>query len=176
MSIRDNGAASRIAPSGETFKYTSPRSAMSMCSWALTSTQPWLCLPHSISTCRVWTNCGYICGAPMPCVSYSALMYMPEDLTEVLETCLAEDASPNKCLSKVRQIIINLLHGFRGKQSMYRRIMSKHQSRQRSSPSRTDSRSSWSDKTSSRQKMRHVSNPICPTAPLPMTSKRKKDM
>ena len=41
---------------------------------------------------------------------------MPEDLTEVLEMCLAEDGSPNKCLSKVRQIITNLLRGFRGKQ------------------------------------------------------------
>ena len=85
----------------------------------------------------------------MPFISYSALMYMPKDLTEVLEMCLAEDVSPNKCLSKVRQIITNLLHSLRDKQSMYHRIVFEHQSRQHSSHSRTDGRSSQSEKTSS---------------------------
>ena len=99
----------------------------------------------------------------MLCISCSDLMSVPEDLREVLETCLAEDASPDNLaiyLPKVRQIITNLLHGLRGKQSMYRRIVSEHQSRQRSSHSRTDSRSSRSDKTSSRreEETRHRSH------------------
>ncbi|KAG6331868.1 hypothetical protein ID866_7224 [Astraeus odoratus] len=80
-------------------------------------------------------------------IDMSDLMSVPEDLREVLETCLAEDASPDNLaiyLPKVRQIITNLLHGLRNKQSMYRRIVSEHQNRQRSSTShsRADSRSS----------------------------------
>ncbi|KAI6101321.1 actin interacting protein 3-domain-containing protein [Pisolithus sp. B1] len=81
-------------------------------------------------------------------IDMSDLMSVPEDLREVLETCLSEDASPdtlNIYLPKVRQIITNLLHGLRNKQSMYRRIVSDHQSRHRSSShARTDSRSSRS--------------------------------
>jgi hypothetical protein len=80
-------------------------------------------------------------------------MSVPEDLREVLETCLAEEATPdnlNVYLPTVRKIITSLLQGLRGKQSMYRRIVSDHQSRHRSSHSRTDSRSSKSDKASRR--------------------------
>ena len=65
----------------------------------------------------------------MPCISYSNLMSVPEDLREVLETCLAEDASPDNLaiyLPKVRQIITNLLHVLHGKQPMYRHIVSEH--------------------------------------------------
>ncbi|KAL4066066.1 actin interacting protein 3-domain-containing protein [Scleroderma citrinum] len=96
-------------------------------------------------------------------IDMSDLMSVPEDLREVLETCLAEDASPENLaiyLPKVRQIITNLLHGLRAKQSMYRRIVSEHQSRQRSSHSRTDSRSSRSDKSTSRREdeTRHKSH------------------
>ena len=80
-------------------------------------------------------------------------MPVPEDLRDVLETCLAEEATPdnlNVYLPKVRQIITNLLQGLRGKQSTYRRIVSEHQRQHRSSHSRTDSRSSKSDKASRR--------------------------
>jgi hypothetical protein len=81
-------------------------------------------------------------------------MSIPEDLRDVLETCLAEDATPDNLaiyLPKVRAIITRLLQGLRSKQSMYRRIVSEqHPSRQRSgtssSHSRTHSRSSRSDK------------------------------
>lgn len=86
-------------------------------------------------------------------IDMSDLMSVPEDLREVLETCLAEEATPdnlNVYLPTVRKIITNLLQGLRGKQSMYRRIVSEHQSRHRSSHSRTDSRSSKSDKASRR--------------------------
>ena len=81
-------------------------------------------------------------------------MSIPEDLRDVLETCLAEDATPDNLaiyLPKVRAIITRLLQGLRTKQSMYRRIVSEqHSSRQRSgsSHSRTNSRSSRSDKAS----------------------------
>ncbi|KAG0705628.1 actin interacting protein 3-domain-containing protein [Suillus ampliporus] len=86
-------------------------------------------------------------------IDMSDLMSVPEDLREVLETCLAEEATSdnlNVYLPTVRKIITNLLQGLRGKQSMYRRIVSEHQSRHRSSHSRTDSRSSKSDKASRR--------------------------
>lgn len=95
-------------------------------------------------------------------IDMSDLMSVPEDLREVLETCLSEDASPdtlNIYLPKVRQIITNLLHGLRNKQSMYRRIVSEHQSRHRSaSHARTDSRSSKStkDKVSSSKRDEEV--------------------
>ena len=57
---------------------------------------------------------------------------MPEDLRNVLEQCLAEDATPDNLelyLPNVRQIITNLLQGLRGKQSIYRRIVSDHRHR-----------------------------------------------
>ncbi|KAF8449481.1 actin interacting protein 3-domain-containing protein [Boletus edulis BED1] len=81
------------------------------------------------------------------------LMSIPEDLRDVLETCLAEDATPDNLaiyLPKVRAIITRLLQGLRTKQSMYRRIVSdQHPSHQRSGSShaRTTSRSSKLDKT-----------------------------
>ena len=84
------------------------------------------------------------------------LMSIPEDLRDVLETCLAEDANPENLaiyLPKVRAIITRLLQGLRIKQSMYRRIVSEqpHASRHRSSHTRTNSRSSKSDKAASKQ-------------------------
>lgn len=83
-------------------------------------------------------------------------MSIPEDLRDVLETCLAEDATPDNLaiyLPKVRAIITRLLQGLRTKQSMYRRIVSEQQhapSRHRSGSThaRTNSRSSRSDKAS----------------------------
>ncbi|KIK90770.1 hypothetical protein PAXRUDRAFT_831400 [Paxillus rubicundulus Ve08.2h10] len=85
-------------------------------------------------------------------IDMSDLMSIPEDLREVLETCLAEDATPDNLaiyLPKVRAIITRLLQGLRSKQSMYRRIVSEQQGRHRSgtSHSRTDSRSSKTEKT-----------------------------
>jgi len=50
-------------------------------------------------------------------------------LRTVLEQCLAEDATPQNLelyLPTVREIITNLLQGLRGKQSIYRRIVSDH--------------------------------------------------
>ena len=73
------------------------------------------------------------CVAPPPFLVQSAkynprdLMSIPEDLRDVLETCLAEDATPDNLaiyLPKVRAIITRLLQGLRSKQSMYRRIVS----------------------------------------------------
>ncbi|KAF9234986.1 actin interacting protein 3-domain-containing protein [Melanogaster broomeanus] len=89
-------------------------------------------------------------------IDMSDLMSIPEDLREVLETCLAEDANPDNLaiyLPKVRGIITRLLQGLRSKQSRYREIVSEQQGRHRSgvSHSRTDSRSSKSDRTSSKR-------------------------
>jgi len=75
-------------------------------------------------------------------------MSVPDDLRNVLEQCLAEDATPDNLeiyLPTVRQIITNLLQGLRGKQSVYRRIMSDHKSDQ-SRRQRTSSRTSRSSK------------------------------
>ncbi|KAF9052253.1 AIP3-domain-containing protein [Hymenopellis radicata] len=62
-------------------------------------------------------------------IEMNELLSVPDDLRTVLEQCLAED--PNKenlelYLPTVRQIITNLLQGLRGKQSIYRRIVSDH--------------------------------------------------
>jgi len=66
----------------------------------------------------------------------------------VLEQCLAEDANQENLelyLPTVRQIITNLVQGLRGKQSIYRRLVSDHRHRSGSDGSgheRTESRSS----------------------------------
>ena len=82
---------------------------------------------------------------------------MPDDLRNVLEQCLAEDATPENLeiyLPTVRQIITNLLQGLRGKQTIYRRIVSDHRHKSTSSDQsngqRTSSRSSRSDRASRR--------------------------
>jgi Actin interacting protein 3 len=81
-------------------------------------------------------------------------MSVPEDLRNVLEQCLAEDATPDNLeiyLPTVRQIITNLLQGLRGKQSIYRQIVSDHRHKSdQSSGQRTSSRTSRSDRTSRR--------------------------
>ncbi|KAJ3789785.1 actin interacting protein 3-domain-containing protein [Lentinula aff. detonsa] len=72
-------------------------------------------------------------------IDMSELMSVPEDLRNVLEQCLAEDANPENLelyLPTVRQIITGLLQGLRNKQSTYRRIAS--------SSDRQESRSSKS--------------------------------
>src|ERR1700761_6931944 len=75
-------------------------------------------------------------------------MSVPDDLRNVLEQCLAEDATPENLelyLPTVRQIITALLQGLRSKQSIYRRIVSDHKHRSDGSGhDRTSSRSSRS--------------------------------
>ncbi|KII85913.1 hypothetical protein PLICRDRAFT_165465 [Plicaturopsis crispa FD-325 SS-3] len=84
-------------------------------------------------------------------IDMTELMGVPDDLRNVLEQCLAEDATPDNLeiyLPTVRQIITNLLQGLRGKQSIYRRIVSdhRHKSSEQSGQDRTDSRSSRSSR------------------------------
>src|SRR5271170_1453311 len=53
----------------------------------------------------------------------SDLSDIPSQLRQVLETCLARDASPRVLeiyLPKVREIVINLLQGLKRKQARYR--------------------------------------------------------
>ncbi|EIM86409.1 AIP3-domain-containing protein [Stereum hirsutum FP-91666 SS1] len=76
-------------------------------------------------------------------IDMSELMGVPDDLRAVLEDCLSEDATTqnlDKYLPKVRAIITALLTGLRGKQSVFREIVSGHKHRSESSGhSRTDS-------------------------------------
>lgn len=71
------------------------------------------------------------------------LLAFPDSLRAVLEDCLSEDASSvtlDKYLPQVRAIITNLLQGLRGKQHVFRQIVtsSRHRS-DASGHSRTDS-------------------------------------
>ena len=71
-------------------------------------------------------------------------MSVPDDLRDVLERCLSEDATPENLevyLPKVRAIITNLLQGLRTKQSLYRARATDRSSRSRGD-ARTDSTSS----------------------------------
>ncbi|THU80528.1 AIP3-domain-containing protein [Dendrothele bispora CBS 962.96] len=85
-------------------------------------------------------------------IDMNELLSVPDDLRNVLEQCLAEDANPENLelyLPTVRQIITNLLQGLRGKQSIYRRLVSDHKHRSGSDGSgheRTESRSSRSSR------------------------------
>lgn len=90
-------------------------------------------------------------------------MNVPEDLRGVLEDCLSEDANSknlDKYLPKVRAIITSLLQGLRGKQSVFRQIVSgpRHRS-DASGHSRTDSgRVSRSDRVSRRDTAKSTSS------------------
>ncbi|KAK0457799.1 bud site selection protein 6 [Desarmillaria tabescens] len=88
-------------------------------------------------------------------IDMNELLSVPDDLRTVLEQCLAEDPTPENLeiyLPTVRQIITQLLQGLRGKQSIYRRIVSDHRRRsEQSGHERTDSRSSRSDRTTRRE-------------------------
>ncbi|KAK0434627.1 bud site selection protein 6 [Armillaria borealis] len=88
-------------------------------------------------------------------IDMNELQSVPDDLRTVLEQCLAEDPTPENLeiyLPTVRQIITQLLQGLRGKQSIYRRIVSDHRRRsEQSGHERTDSRSSRSDRTTRRE-------------------------
>ncbi|EDR11574.1 uncharacterized protein LACBIDRAFT_313920 [Laccaria bicolor S238N-H82] len=83
-------------------------------------------------------------------IDMAELMSVPNDLRNVLEQCLAEDATSNLeiYLPTVREIITNLLQGLRGKQSIYRRIRSdqRHRSGEQGHE-RAESRSSRSERT-----------------------------
>ncbi|KAF8909376.1 actin interacting protein 3-domain-containing protein [Gymnopilus junonius] len=87
-------------------------------------------------------------------INMDELLSVPDDLRQVLEQCLAEDATPENLelyLPSVREIITNLLQGLRGKQSIYRRIVSDHRHKSGGTDhDRTDSRSSRSNGSSRR--------------------------
>lgn len=118
------------------------------------SMQPWQRLQRSTS---IWRK--RVPSVPKPLINRSQrreLMSVPDDLRNVLEQCLAEDATPDNLelyLPTVRQIITNLLQGLRGKQSIYRRIVADHRHRSSEQPGheRTESRSARSDRTSRRE-------------------------
>lgn len=84
-------------------------------------------------------------------------MTVPDDLRNVLEQCLAEDATAENLeiyLPTVRQIITSLLQGLRGKQSVYRRIVNEHRrgsDQSGATHDRTESRSSRGERTSRRE-------------------------
>jgi len=85
-------------------------------------------------------------------------MSVPEDLRNVLEQCLAEDATAENLelyLPTVRQIITNLLQGLRGKQALYGRIV--RRGSEQSGHDRTDSRSSRGERSSRRGEGSHRS-------------------
>ncbi|KAF9005946.1 actin interacting protein 3-domain-containing protein [Cyathus striatus] len=78
-------------------------------------------------------------------IDMSELLAVPEDLRTVLEQCLSEDATKENLeiyLPDVRRIITNLLQGLRGKQSIYRKIVSDHRHKSGESNERMDSRNS----------------------------------
>ncbi|KAL0570702.1 Bud site selection protein 6 [Marasmius crinis-equi] len=75
-------------------------------------------------------------------IDMSELINVPDDLRQVLEQCLSEDATAENLeiyLPTVRGIITNLLQGLRGKQSIYRRIVSDHKHRSESGHQRSES-------------------------------------
>lgn len=81
---------------------------------------------------------------PASASTCSELLAIPDDLRNVLEQCLAEEASPENLdlyLPNVRHIITSLLQGLRSKQGIYRKI---HRD---SGHERTDSRSSRTNGT-----------------------------
>lgn len=97
---------------------------------------------------------------------YRELHSVPEDLRNILETCLAEDArsdSLQRYLPEVRKVITNLLQGLRGKQTTYRKIISEQRHRSEASghsrhESRSSVRSSRRD-TANSHKSIHQNNP-----------------
>ncbi|OJT04283.1 Actin-interacting protein 3 -like protein [Trametes pubescens] len=81
-------------------------------------------------------------------IDMNELSSVPDDLREILEMCLSEDANPEnleKFLPRVRKIITQLLQGLRAKQSIYRRIVQDHKQRPDGGSDR-DSRSSRSER------------------------------
>ncbi|KAG7093572.1 hypothetical protein E1B28_007242 [Marasmius oreades] len=75
-------------------------------------------------------------------IDMSELMTVPDELRQVLEQCLSEDATVENLdlyLPTVRGIITNLLQGLRGKQALYRRMVSDHKHRSDLGHQRSDS-------------------------------------
>ena len=102
----------------------------------------------------------------------SELANVPEDLRSVLEACLSEDATPDNLeifLPEVRKIITNLLQGLRGKQSIYRRIVSDQ--KRSDGGSDRDSRSSRSDRAREDSIARQPSRGPTPSNDVPPRSK-----
>ena len=114
----------------------------------------------NIDMAYVW-NCQIFLCSPRFDASHRELLSVPDDLRNVLEQCLAEDATPDNLdlyLPNVRQIITNLLQGLRGKQSIYRRIVADHRHRSgESHHQRTDSRMSRTTNGSTRGDRHHSS-------------------
>ena len=140
--------------------------------WGTTSTRQWLRSPPTI---LVWGQSPSVLFPPTrnlipitieTLVRSSELGSIPDDLRNILETCLAEDARPEnlqKYLPDVRKVITNLLQGLRGKQTTYRKIVSEQKHRSDASghsrhESRSSVRSSRRD-TASSQKSPHRTNP-----------------
>ncbi|KAK7030661.1 AIP3 domain-containing protein [Favolaschia claudopus] len=112
-------------------------------------------------------------------IDMSELMTVPDDLRNVLEQCLAEDATADNLelyLPTVRQIITNLLQGLRGKQSIYRRIVSDQRHRSEHSGDR-ESRSSRSRREGSHRSQLSRTNFTEGegTPPTPTTTLRDRD-
>ncbi|KAI0686337.1 actin interacting protein 3-domain-containing protein [Cerioporus squamosus] len=105
-------------------------------------------------------------------IDMSELSSVPEDLRVILEACLSEDATPENLeifLPEVRQIITSLLQGLRGKQSIYRRIVS-DQKRSEGGSDR-DSRLSRVDRAREDGIARQPSRGPTPSNDLPPRSK-----
>ncbi|KAF8636367.1 hypothetical protein AX17_003552 [Amanita inopinata Kibby_2008] len=114
----------------------------------------------------------------------SELISVPDDLRSVLEQCLAEEATQENLelyLPNVRQIITSLLQGLRGKQSIYRRIVSdyKHRSSGEGGHERSESRSSRAerdkDRTSRRNEVAHRSQATSRAEGEKSVSERERD-
>ncbi|KAI0644355.1 actin interacting protein 3-domain-containing protein [Trametes meyenii] len=115
-------------------------------------------------------------------IDMNELSSVPEDLREILEACLSEDATPEnleRFLPDVRKIITQLLQGLRAKQSIYRRIVQDH--KQRSDGSDRESRSSRSERVREdsmppRQSSRGPtpSNEVPARSKTPSSSSRRK--
>ncbi|KAJ7606183.1 actin interacting protein 3-domain-containing protein [Mycena polygramma] len=114
-------------------------------------------------------------------IDMAELMTVPDDLRNVLEQCLAEDATPDNLelyLPTVRQIITNLLQGLRGKQSIYRRIVSDHRRSEQSGSEGAVSRSSRSRREGSHRSQLSRTNfneNDTPSPPTPTTNLRDRD-
>ncbi|KAH9912104.1 AIP3-domain-containing protein [Epithele typhae] len=99
---------------------------------------------------------------------------VPEDLRSVLESCLSEEATTNNLeifLPEVRKIITSLLQGLRGKQSIYRRIVSDQKSGNGSDRDSRSSRSVREDGISRQSSRRPTpSNDVPPRSTTPSNS------
>lgn len=116
--------------------------------------------------------------------SFRELRSVPEDLRHVLETCLAEDATPEtleRFLPQVREIITDLLQGLRNKQSQFR-SMTQEKAQRRAERQNSTSTSASGKRPSGRSSSKprplpapqipeeeppHPSPPPLPSEPIP---------